>query len=272
MVTITGFADEIGADLEQQMEVLESEGISHIEFRGVWGKNVLKLTDDELERVKKLLDARGFRISSIGSPIGKFKMQDDFQQELSHMKRAGEIAGFLNAPYIRVFSYFVAEGEHATYREEVISRLKQLVSLAESYQVTLVLENESGVYGNTADRCLDVLAACDSPRLRLALDPGNFVMNGVKPVSEALPKLESYLAYVHVKDALSEKRIFVPAGEGDGEFAAFIEHLKRNQFSGYLSLEPHLQKYLPEQDGAERFVYAVKALKKLLQEASMTWN
>ncbi|CAG7656957.1 sugar phosphate isomerase/epimerase family protein [Paenibacillus allorhizosphaerae] len=272
MVTITGFADEISGDLEKQMEVLESVGVSHIEFRGVWGKNVLKLTDDELGRVKKLLDARGFRISSIGSPIGKFKMQDDFQTEIGNMKRACEIAGFLNAPYIRIFSYFVAEGEHAAYREEVISRLKQLIHLAEQYQVTLVMENESGVYGNTDDRCLELLTACDSPRLRLAFDPGNFIMNGVKPVSQALPKLQPYLEYVHVKDAQSEKRIFVPAGEGDGEFPAFIQHLKQNRFSGYLSIEPHLQKYLPEQDGPGRFVYAVKALKKLLQEASIAWN
>lgn len=35
MVTLTGFADEISPHLEEQMNVLESEGISHIEFRGV---------------------------------------------------------------------------------------------------------------------------------------------------------------------------------------------------------------------------------------------
>lgn len=273
MVTITGFADEISADLEEQMDVLESEGIRHIEFRGVYGKNVLKLTDDELQKVKGLLDARGFHISSIGSPLGKFEIGDDFSIELRNAKRACEIANFLKAPYIRVFSYFVPEGEDAAlYREEVVSRMKQLIGLAEHYQVTLLLENESRVYGDTDDRCLDLLSSCNSPRLRLAFDPGNFVMNGVKPVSEALPKLQPFLEYVHVKDASLERRIFVPAGEGDAEFGPFIAALKERQFTGFMSIEPHLQKYSPEAGGPGQFVHAVKALKKLLDAYEIAWN
>lgn len=273
MITITGFADEISPDLEVQMNVLASEGISHIEFRSVYGKNVLKLTDGELEKVKGLLDARGFQISSIGSPVGKYGIRDDFAVELANIKRASEIANYLNAPYIRIFSYFIPEGEEAgSYRDEVIARMKQLIEVADKYQVTLLLENESKVYGDIDDRCLDLLATCDSPLLRLAFDPGNFVMNGVKPVSQALPKLSSFLTYVHVKDASIEKSIFVPAGAGDGEFVPFIQYLKESNFSGFLSIEPHLQKYLPEQDGPGQFVHAVKALKALLNAEDMDWN
>jgi len=273
VITITGFADEISPDLEQQMDVLASEGISHIEFRSVNGINVLKLTDEELQQVKSSLDARGFKISSIGSPIGKYGIRDDFAVELANVKRAGEIANFLNAPYIRIFSYFIPDGEEAgKYRDEVISRMKQLVEVAETYNVTLLLENESKVYGDIDDRCLDVLAACDSSRLRLAFDPGNFVMNDVQPISQALPKLASFLQYVHVKDASSERKIFVPAGAGDGEFVPFIQYLKDSEFSGFLSIEPHLQKYLPEQDGPGQFVHAVKALKALLAAEDMAWN
>lgn len=273
MITITGFADEISPDLEQQMDVLESEGISHIEFRSVYGKNVLKLTDEELQKVKGLLDARGFKISSIGSPIGKYGILDDFSVEIDNIKRASAIANYLNAPYIRIFSYFIPDGEEAgKHREEVISRMKQLIEVADSYDVTLLLENESKVYGDIDDRCLDVLATCNSQRLRLAFDPGNFVMNGVKPVSQALPKLVSFLEYVHIKDASMDKSIFVPAGAGDGEFVPFIQYLKESNFSGFLSIEPHLQKYLPEQEGPEQFVHAVKALKALLSAEDMVWN
>jgi sugar phosphate isomerase/epimerase len=273
LVTITGFADEISPDLEQQMNVLESEGISHIEFRSVNGTNVLKLTDAELTKVKDQLDARGFHISSIGSPVGKYGIRDDFTVELDNMKRACEIADYLNSPYIRVFSYFIPEGEQAfTFKDEVFSRMKQLIEVAGQYGVTLLLENESKVYGDIDDRCLDVLKACSSPRLRMAFDPGNFIMNGVKPVSQALPKLQPYIDYVHIKDALSEQRIFVPAGEGDGEFVPFIRSLRETDYSGFLSIEPHLHAYFPEHDGPGRFVYAVKALKKLLAAESIAWN
>jgi sugar phosphate isomerase/epimerase len=272
MITITGFADEIAGDLEKQMNVLESEAIYHIELRGIWGKNVLKLTDDELEKAKRMLDSRGFSISSIGSPIGKYGIQDDFQVEIENMKRATKVANLFKSPYIRVFSYFVSEGEHSQYREQVISRMKQLSALASESDVILLMENESGVYGNTDERCLDLLSSCDHPCLRLAFDPGNFVMNRVKPVSQALPKLQSYLEYVHVKDAIYDKGMFVPAGEGEGEFVPFIQGLKQNNFSGYLSIEPHLQKYLPDLDDPGRFIYAIKALKKLLHEADLTWK
>lgn len=274
MVTITGFADEISADLEEQMKVMESESVYHIELRGIWGKNVLKLTDDELAKAKRLLDSRGFRISSIGSPIGKHGIEDDFQAEMDRMERAAEVANFFGAPYIRVFSYFIPEGEHAKYREQVISRMMQLAETAERRGVTLLMENESRVYGDTDDRCLDVLQSCGQPRLRLAFDPGNFVMNHVKPVSEALPKLLPYLEYVHVKDAVREQgaSMFAPAGEGEGEFVPFVQQLKQNGFNGYLSIEPHLQKYLPDHDGPGRFVYAIRALKKLLNEAEIAWN
>jgi len=273
LVTITGFADEISPDLEEQMKVMESEGISHIEFRSVNGTNVLKLTDDELKKVKEQLDARGFQISSIGSPLGKYGIRDDFAVELERLKRACETADYLHAPYIRIFSYFIPEGEQASaYKDEVISRMKRLIEAAGSYEVTLLLENESKVYGDIDDRCLDLLTACDSPRLRMAFDPGNFVMNGVEPVSQALPKLQPYLEYVHVKDALKEKRMFAPAGEGDGQFVPFIRSLKETNFSGFLSIEPHLHAYLPDHDGPGRFVYAVQALKKLLEAESIAWN
>jgi hypothetical protein len=38
MVILTGFADKISPELDIQLKVLESEGIQHIELRGVWGK------------------------------------------------------------------------------------------------------------------------------------------------------------------------------------------------------------------------------------------
>jgi len=59
MVTLSGFADEISQDLDEQLGTLESLGIRHLELRGVWGKNVLDLSDEELDRVKAELGRRG---------------------------------------------------------------------------------------------------------------------------------------------------------------------------------------------------------------------
>lgn len=56
MFTLSGFADEIDAQLDVQLQVLGGLGIHYLELRGVWGKNVLELDDDELAAVKQGLD------------------------------------------------------------------------------------------------------------------------------------------------------------------------------------------------------------------------
>ncbi len=275
MITLTGFADEISADLEEQMDVLSSEGISHIEFRGVWNKNVLKLNDEEVAKVKERLDARGFKISSIGSPIGKIAITDDFAPHLEDFRRAVHLAHFFGAPYIRIFSFFIPEGEEpANYREEVMHRLKALTKIAEQENVTLLHENERHIYGDTGERCLDILRTCNSDRLRCAFDPANYVQCGVRPMTDAYPLVEPYVSYIHIKDAIMETKQVVPAGEGDGELRELIGALKERRYSGFMSLEPHLSAGGTFQgfSGPKLFVAAVQALKKLLNEAGLPWN
>jgi sugar phosphate isomerase/epimerase len=273
VLVLTGFADEISDRLEEQLDVLMSEGISYLELRSVYGKNVLELTDEELVRLKSALSKTSIRVSSIGSPIGKYPIQDPFGPELEKLKRASDIAKQLDARYIRVFSYYIPDNEEPeNYRGEVLSRMKMLTRIAEEEHITLLMENDSGVYGDTDERCLSILQHCDSPCLRLAFDPGNFVMNRVMPMSEAYPQLSTYLEYVHIKDADQQSRMFVPAGEGDGEFSAFVKALKERSFSGFLSIEPHLHRAFPEQEGPERFKIAAQALKRLLLNEGLAWS
>ncbi|KRF03286.1 hypothetical protein ASG89_22760 [Paenibacillus sp. Soil766] len=86
-VKITCFADEISHDLVEQMDVLQQEGITHLELRNVWGKNVLDLSDEELKKVREAAEARGFAISSIGSPLGKYPVVNDFAPQLEGLQR-----------------------------------------------------------------------------------------------------------------------------------------------------------------------------------------
>jgi sugar phosphate isomerase/epimerase len=274
-VTLTGFADEISTDLDEQLDVLATEGISHLELRGVWGKWILTLTDEEIALLKEKLNERHFKISCIGSPIGKIKISEDFNKHLADFKRAIQLAKYFRTPFIRVFSFFIPkEDDPAKHRDEVIYRMKELVRHAEEENVILLLENENHVYGDNGLRCLDILQACDSPHLRCAFDPANFIQCGVYPMTNAYPLLQPYLSYIHIKDALIETGKVVPAGEGDGEFKQLISALKQSQYSGFLSLEPHL-KAADAFEGLskpELFVVAVKALKKLLDQAEIEWN
>lgn len=275
MVTLTGFADEISSDLEEQLNTLESEGISHLELRGVWGKNVLQLSEEETAQVKKRLDERGFRVSSIGSPIGKISITDDFAPHLKQAEHAVKLATFFGAPYVRIFSFYIPRGEDAgSYRDEVLSRMKQLAKLAEAEGVVLLHENESHIYGDTGERCQDILAACSSAHLRAAFDPANFVQCRVAPFTQAYPLLNDYVAYIHIKDALKGTGAVVPAGEGDGQLQELFQELKRIEYSGFMSLEPHLKAEgkLEGLTKPQLFVAASQALKRLLAEQGMSWS
>ncbi|GIO66031.1 sugar phosphate isomerase/epimerase family protein [Paenibacillus cookii] len=274
MVTLTGFADEISSDLEEQLDVLESEHIRYLELRGVWGKNVMNLTEEEAAKIKERLNRRGFGVSSIGSPLGKIKITDDFDSHFADAAHAIRLAKFFQAKFVRIFSFYIPDGEHETFREEVFGRMKRLVRLANDAGIVLLHENESHIYGDTGERCRDILEAVSSPGLRAAFDPANFVQCKVKPVSEAYPLLADYISYIHVKDALMDKGTVVPAGEGDGQMHLLLQELKRTGYSGFMSLEPHLQatgRYAGL-GKPELFVVAAKAIKRLLAEQEMKWN
>ena len=275
MWTLTGFADEISPELDEQLDTLAQESISHMELRSVWNTNVLDLTDDGLERIKLAAAQRGIGISSIGSPIGKVSVAEAFGPHLERFRRALRAADAMEAPYVRVFSFFIPEGqEPVRYREEVIDRMGILAREAEDSGVRLLHENEKEIYGDVPSRCVDILAGVGSPALRAAWDAANFVQCGVsQPFAEGYESLRPYIEYVHVKDALSGSGKVVPAGQGDGQLPETLSALRASGFDGFFSLEPHLASSGTYSgfSGPELFRKAAGAFKVLLRRQDIEW-
>jgi len=241
MWTLSGFADEISPDLTEQCEVASGLGLKYIEVRSAWDVNILDLSPDQLATMKKTLSAYGIKVSSIGSPIGKIFIDEDFGPHLERMRHAAEVAHELDAPYIRIFSFFLRPGaDPADHRAEVIDRMRALVRVAEEADLILLHENEKEIYGDVPARCLDLIRSVGSPYLKLAWDPANFVQVGVRPYADGYAKLRPHLEYVQIKDALAADGTVVPAGQGDGELAETIRALRHDGFDGFFSLEPHL--------------------------------
>jgi sugar phosphate isomerase/epimerase len=276
MWTLTGFADEISPELDEQLDTLAEESIRFVELRSVWNKNVLDLTDDEIEKVGAAISERAIGVSSIGSPVGKVPIVEDFAPHLERFHRALHVAKALETPYVRVFSFFMPEGEDpATYRDEVLGRMGTLAKEAEDARVVLVHENEKNIYGDTPGRCLDILTEVDSPALRAAWDAANFVQCGVNhPYEEGYEALRPYVEYVHVKDALSGSGRVVPAGEGDGEIRETISALHSSGFDGFFSLEPHLASSGTYSgfSGPALFSRAAGTFKNLLRQKEIPWS
>ena len=272
MLRLSAFADEISPDLDVQIEHCRRHGVSHIELRGVNKINVLDFDPALRAEVRAKLADAGMGVVAIGSPIGKVKIDQPFADHLDRYKIAVELAQYFEAPFIRLFSYYPAEGQSAedfvaNHRDEVIDRMRRKVALIENLDVTLVHENESHIYGDTGDRCLDLIESVDSPRLRNAFDFANFVQIGDDPRVN-WPRLKPHTVHIHIKDALREGGKVVPAGEGDGHLPEILKDAWDSGYRGFLSLEPHLQMAGRMQgfSGPERFGEAVRALRKVCEE------
>ena len=269
---ISGFADEIAEDLNEQLDVLESAGIDRLDLRNVRGENLLDLSGERLVDLKATLDARGFTVTSIGSPIGKVGVADPLEPHMERLDRALELADRFDTDRVRVFSYYVPEDDDpADHRAEVLRRTRAAVDRAERADITLVLENEKDIYGDTPGRVRDLLTAVDSPHLRAVFDPANYLEIGVRPYPDALLQVVEYVDQVHVKDArFGERGGIEPPGEGDGRLPETLAALHDRGFAGPLSLEPHLAMAGSNYgySGPEGFRTAADALQGILADES----
>jgi sugar phosphate isomerase/epimerase len=268
MWTLSGFSDEISPDFEAQCALVSKLGLRYLELRSAWDVNVLDLDESQLQQAKELLGAYGLGVSSIGSPIGKIGIRDDFEPHLERARHAADVAHHLGARYIRVFSFFIPDGvDPDSVREDVLTRMTALARVAEEADVVLLHENEKHIYGDIPRRCLDVVTSVSSPHLRLAWDAANFVQVGVRPFTQAYDLLRPHLEYMQIKDALLATGEVVTSGGGDGEMLETLRALHQDGFDGFFSLEPHLSEThaLGGFSGPDLFTEAWQAFTDLLR-------
>src|SRR5580692_3385559 len=213
---LSGFADEIAPELDEQIKCCRENGVTHFELRGVYGKNVLDFDKSVRIEVKSKLKSNGLAVASIGSPIGKVKINEPWDKHFERFKIAVDSAEFFGAPMIRIFSYYAPEeGQDIhKHRDEVIRRMKAKVDFIKDRDVTLVHENEKAIYGEKGKECLDLLKSVDSPKFRAAFDFGNFVQVGENPL-DVWPMIKPYAIHIHIKDVIAKEDRAVPAGHGD---------------------------------------------------------
>ena len=275
-IKLCAFADEAGDSLSEQIQALTENGIGLLEVRAIDKVNVTKFSDEQIKEYKKQLDDAGIKVWSIGSPIGKVQITDDFEVDLDRCKRTVEIAQLFGAKTIRMFSFYGTEGK-AEYRDLVLERLAKYVETTKGTDVVLCHENEKGIYGDVASRCLEIHEAI--PALKCVFDPANYVQVDQNTL-EAWDMLEKHVFYGHIKDSLADGSI-VPPGKGDGHIPEYLPKFKAKGCE-VLTLEPHLAVFSAladiEQKGdeskiglykfataREAFDFAVTSLKDILK-------
>jgi 3-dehydroshikimate dehydratase len=283
MFTLSAFADEISPDPREQIAVLKTCRVSHIEFRSIHKTNVLALADEQIEEFKKLLNGEGFNLSAIGSPIGKLAIDAPFEPHLDKFKRAIDLCGVFGTPNIRIFSYYPPGNDQnfdpknwPFHRDEVIRRMRTKAEIAEKNGIVLFHENEHRIYGDSPLRVADLLESVNNPALRAAYDAANYVYGNFDPV-EGWEKTKEHTSHLHIKDwkkggHAAGHDYGVIAGCGDGNIAHSIRDAVKMGYRGFAVMEPHLRGGGPTGGitGADLFPYAVEAFRGILKSCGAT--
>jgi len=272
------FADESSDSFTGQVDALVRSGYQFLEIRNLDGRNVTSLTLEEAKEVDRILRDKGLSVRSVGSPIGKIDIDGDFDAHMELYKHTLELANIFGAQQIRLFSFFMPkDADPENYKNEVIDRMGLIARTAKEFGVIACHENEKGIYGDIATRCLEIHKAV--PELRAVFDPANFVQCG-QDTLQAWELLHPYVEYMHIKDALANGQV-VPPGSGIGNVPELVARYGE-QGGKVLSLEPHLFDFVGlkslEREGEESVVgtmafatseeafdFAVQNLKKIVE-------
>ena len=104
---LTGFADEAAPDLATQIKATKELGWDYISARGIDGKNIHDLSDQEFDIAYGQLEDAGIKIAEFGSLIGSWSknIDSDFALTLDEVDRSIPRMQKLETEIVRVMSY-----------------------------------------------------------------------------------------------------------------------------------------------------------------------
>ena len=259
-IKIFAFADEVDSAFSGQIEAMKRNNLNGIEVRGVDGENISDISLEKAREIREMLDENGLVTWSIGSPIGKINITDDFTEHFEKFRHTLEVAKILGASNIRMFSFYTPKDQDPDiYEQKVFERVEMFLQEANKYNVKLCHENEKGIFGDTPERCLRLHKRF--PQLAGVFDPANFVQCGVDTL-KAWELLKPYTYYMHIKDAKADGFV-VPSGKGEGNVAAIVKEYIAGGGRNF-TIEPHLSVFdgfssLEQDDEKVEFMFKDKA-------------
>ncbi|MGA2182925.1 MAG: sugar phosphate isomerase/epimerase family protein [Bryobacteraceae bacterium] len=253
MLRLAAITDEFAPDLETALPAMKDCGMTGAELRTIHGRNIVDLSDAELETVGATLHANGFEVVSIASPLlkcilpGAPEIDSRFQHDVfasAHTfadqpriaQRTIAVAQTLGARIIRVFSYWRTIQPPKCF-DAVVAALSSLAQDAAKYGLIIGLENEHACNVGTASEAAAVLDAVRHPNLKLIWDPANALVAGEPPFPLGYAKLpKDRLVHVHAKDWHSG---WCALGEGEIDWKGQLAALNADGYTGWISLETH---------------------------------
>ena len=254
--------DEISQDFDRACSVVAHDfGLSWIELRSMWGKNVTELSTTQIGDAQKMLAKYHLRVTDIASPLFKtdwpgtplspYGSKGDmhgaaeaaFKQQDEIMERSISLAKQFNTKKVRCFDFWRLD-DVAPYRAAIEEKLRSAAEAAGKQGVLLVLENEFACNTATGREAARTMNAIRTPHLALNWDPANAVMRGELDAFpggwETIPK--NRIHHCHCKNAvkIADGKIdWAPVGKGIIDWTAQLRALKNSGCREAVSLETH---------------------------------
>lgn len=172
----------------------------------------------------KILEHAGVRLVNYGVVSWK----DD-----AEMERVFVFAKLMSIPTITI-----EPGDHSTAGLDAIEKMIKKYNIRVGIHNHPIQKNHADYIYWSPDKVLELVKGRD-PRFGMACDTGHWLRSGVDPL-EALKKVEGRIISVHLKDlnvSGDPDAHDVPYGTGVGNVGDILKELKRQNFSGNISIE-----------------------------------
>lgn len=217
---------------EERFAAAKADGFDAVEM---WGWD-----DKDLPRVKELLDQNGLKLAAM-SGDGPLSMCDPVNKDayIAYIEKALEAAKIVDCKTLVIHSDSLedwpqfAKPMSGDYSEltrylAMYKVLEVIVPMAEAAGVTFVLEalntvkDHCGNFLASTSAACDLVAAIDSPNLKILYDAYHMYLNEGK-ICETAEKYLPYIGHIHIADAPGRNE----PGTGAINFANFLKHLDK---------------------------------------------
>lgn len=254
---LTVITDEISPNLDYSLEICKEYGISSVDLRMVWGKNIVELSEEDIYRVQSSLKSKEMSAWVITGPLFKCYFPEswlaskrsssfsrNFDKNYEKLNQQIYLADKLGTKYIRGFGFFKDGKKSKSVWTKLINYYHEAASVAKERNKIILVENEHVTYLDSFENMLKFFEELAEPNVKCLLDPGNFLNYGQLLKPEDYVPILRYVEHIHVKDA--KRRIpgivalFGVVGEGKIGYKDLFEFLIKNGYKGKFSLETHV--------------------------------
>lgn len=254
--------DEISQDFDHACYVAAHDfGMSWIELRGMWGKNVMDLDAAQINEAKTILSKYNLKVTDIASPLFKtdwpgaprspYGSKEDmhgapevtFKQQDDVLERSISLAKQFDTGKVRCFDFWRLD-DVAPHRQAIDDKLRSAAETCGKQGILLVLENEFACNTATGREAARTMNEVQTPHLALNWDPGNAIMRNeldAFPVAwELIPK--DRIHHCHCKNAIKgagDKIEWAPVDKGYIDWVGQFRALKQMGYHDAVSLETH---------------------------------